>query len=497
MVKSVKINILFVYLSSFLPAILTFVFWIIAANYTNPTTIGIIASITSFSMVLGVLSNFDVPIGMKRFIGKAFANEEFLQIKQIISVSSIFLIFTSIGILIVTLNPFFDILSLTNIDKKFIPIIITIVIGNSIRHVFTQSLISILKSKLIFFPAIISSVARFPLFFALLAISFDSIMNVAISYSIFYLLSSSILTIIVIYEMKKLNVSFNLEFKKTLKFVIHASFPRWIPQILSVIGSQLGILAVFAMKGAADAGLFYIPFAIYNVMFLVIGSITQVSHPVLSGISDESKQEQFLQKSLKFAFLISMPLVAIVFFYVKEIISVFGNSFIPSSEVMNILLLSFPLAIITELAFYLFYARGEYKRVLFLGLFGNVPRILLYYLLIPIYGINGSAFAFIAGTGIQLVLTIILIKKSKLKLKYMDYFLISIIPFSIAFAFEFINLGLIGIPVIVLLSILTYIRSGMLQKQELFEILMIFFNKEKSNLITEKLVHKLKKIYLM
>ena len=79
----------------------------------------------------------------------------------------------------------------------------------------------------------------------------------------------------------------------------------------------------------------------------------------------------------------------------------------------------------------------------------------------------------------------------------MNYFLISIIPFSIAFAFEFINLGLIGIPVIVLLSILTYIRSGMLQKQELFEILKIFFNEEKSNAITEKLVHKLKKIYLM
>ena len=97
-----------VYITSVIPAGLTYIFWLIVANQTSPEIIGVVVAIGAFSMVLASFSGFEISIGMKRFLGIAHSEKNNLEFKQIVFVSTTFVIISSIIILIITLNPSFS-----------------------------------------------------------------------------------------------------------------------------------------------------------------------------------------------------------------------------------------------------------------------------------------------------------------------------------------------------------------------------------------------------
>ena len=67
------------------------------------------------------------------------------------------------------------------------------------------------------------------------------------------------------------------------------------------------------------------------------------------------------------------------------------NSFTAGST-LTILMLALPISIISEIVFYFAYGRGDKKAVLYLGLAGNMPRVILYFVLVPTLGADGSCF---------------------------------------------------------------------------------------------------------
>lgn len=490
MSDSIGKNVFYIYIASILASGSTFIFWIIASNFTNSEVIGKVATVASFCMVLGVLSNFDLAIGMKRFLGKAVAEKDWLKFKQISSISTLFGFSTSIGILLIVLNPFVDILGMIGIEKQFIPVIIMIVLGNDLLHMFIGTLVSAMKSKSIILPSWIGTLSRFPLLLFLLFMVEKSELNVALAYSSFYLISGILLFVTIMGFYKKISGTYFYNVKNNLKLVIHGSLPRWIPQIITTLGAQISILIIFVVKGPSESGLFYIPFGIFMVLFLVSSAINQVSHPVLSGMENAESRRDYLKRTLKLAFLGSIPLAAIIFFYSREVLSIFGPEYVASNEILVILILSFPAMILVEGVYYLFYARGYYKNVLFLGLLGNIPRIILYIILVPSYGGVGAAIAFIVGTFLQLILTIILVEKMNIRLQYLTFLAISIIPFVIGYSLQILNIELLGIVILLLLSFAIYIKLKILNEDDILSFLKVF-------LPTKKAVHRQKQIVII
>ena len=312
-----------------------------------------------------------------------------------------------------------------------------------------------------------------------------------------YIVISGLLLVITINHLRKIQGPFFYETKKNLRMIIHGSFSRWIPQIVGVLGSQLSVLAVFSLKGASESGLFYIPFAIFNVLFLVSGAINQVSHPVLSGIKESELQTQFLKKALKMTFLGTMPFAAIMFFHAKSILSIFGTEFSGSDEILSILLYSFPIAIITEGVYFFFFARGNYKNVLILGLISNIPRIILYVILVPEYGGIGGAIAFVIGTGFQLIFTVVLLEKEKIRLEYLMFIVISIIPFLLGYLIKFLAFGFIGAILLFIFSLIIYLRIKAIHEEDIENMFAIIMQKEKATKMKNGLVRKLKRIYII
>ena len=63
--------------------------------------------------------------------------------------------------------------------------------------------------------------------------------------------------------------------------------------------------------------------------------------------------------------------------------------------------MAFPL--LSQVVYSLVYAYGWYRVVLLIGLFQNVPRLMLYFLLVPLYGGLGGALAYTVGAYTGLV----------------------------------------------------------------------------------------------
>lgn len=494
---SIQQNVISFYLSSIIPSVVSYVFWIIVANYTNPEVIGIVAAVGAFSMLLGVISGVDVNVSMRTFLGKAVKEKNWYTFKHIVSTSILFTTITAIAILLITFNPFFEILSHIGIEIQFIPIIVVIVIGNSIVNVSIGAIISSLKSKKLVIPFVIASLGKITLLFFLFLLFEISEYTTAWAFTSMYVILAVILLTFTLNNLRKIHGPFFHNTINDLKLLIRGGSAKWIPDVIMGLGIQLGTLSVFSIRGASEGGLFYISFAVFGVLLMVSKAMVTISHPVLSGMENLERQKKFLTKTIKFSFLGTMPFGAILLFYAEPILSIFGESFSTSTDILLILTLSIPLAIITEAVYFLFYARGMYKNVLWLGLSSNVPRIILYFTLVPEYGPEGGAIGFIIGTGIQLILTILLIERMNFRLQYKTFLIISIIPFAIGYLLDLFTIAVFGAGIIILLSVMIYLKLKFIDEDNIESILRLITKENEVKVAREEIVTKLKQFHLM
>ncbi len=493
--ESIERNMAAFFLSSIIPAGLTFIFWIFVASFSGSEIMGIVVAVTSFSMILTTISNFDIGVGIRKYLGEAFFDKNWESFKQISFSSLIFAFLTSIGIIIITFNPLFDILDLIGIDKQFFMIIIFVVIGNSIINTTKGILISALKSTRIIIPAAISSASRFVLLFSIIYFYDISELAVAYSYTAFYPILGIFMVIIIIIYFKSIpgKIKFN---PQKLKLVFRGSLANWVPNVTELLGTQLGILTIFALKGSAETGLFYITFAIFNVINMIPSAINVINHPVFSGLRDLEKQKHQLERTIKLTYLISIPIASVVLFYSEIILRIIGESFVGAKEILMILVISFPIIILVDGIWFLIYARGSYKEVLILGLAANSTRIVLYLLLVPEFSGLGSAVAFIAGYIVQLGITLLFIKKLKLGLNYPKFAVISLIPLTIGYLVSLFEFQMFG-PVIILVStFVVYVKTKLLDQKDLNSIFKIIMKDDIAQETSEKVMRILKKIYL-
>jgi O-antigen/teichoic acid export membrane protein len=495
--STISRNIFGLFLSDFIPSILSYVFLILITNTTGTNVIGIIGFIISISGILSALSNVEIHIGMKRFLGKSIANNDWNNFKQISSASTLFVLITSICILIIFLNPFLNFLDIFGFDKSFIPIIVVIVIGSNLQNLFKGILTSALRSNSLIIPQILASLFRFPLLFLFLHLSNLTELNVTWSYTIFFVVSSVFLFLIVIYFLKQQEGKSFYNIISNIKLVLRGSISRWIPNVIFSIGSKLNILIIFSLSGAVESGLFYISWAIFGVLVMLINSITQIAHPFFSGIVSSNEQQILLKKFLKLGFLCTIPLSSLVLFYSKYILMIFGSDFSISSEILVILIIGIPFMIFNEIVYYFYFARGNYHYIFYLGLIANVPRIFSYFLLIPEFGNNGAAWAFTIGSFLQIIPSVIILQKSKIKLPYHHYFLLIIIPFLITYLVSYIDIGILGVIPAFIISYIIFLKIKLFSEDDMKYFLQIFSSNEKAIKRNDKIIKILKSCKLI
>lgn len=490
--SNISRNIFALFLSDFIPSILSYLFLIFITNLTSPNIIGIIGFVISFSTLLATLSNLEIPIGMKRYLGKSVADNDWNNFKQISFASTLFVSITSLGILAVFLNPFLNLQTMFELDQSFILIIIVIVIGSNLQNLFKGILTSALRSSSLVIPQILSAISRFiPLFLFYYFYDLNEI-NVIWSYALFFVVSAISLFLITSHFLQQYKENLFSNLFSNINLVVRGSIPRYIPTVAFTIGSKLNILIIFSINGATESGYFYIPWAIFGVLLMLVNSITQIAHPFFSGINKINEQEIALKKFLKLGFLSTITLSSLAIFYAENILSIFGPAFVISDEILTILIIGFPFFLFNEIIYFLYFARGYYHNIFYIGLIANIPRIIFYFLLIPEFGNNGAAWAFTIGTILQIIPTVIILQKLQIKLPYYSYFALTLIPFIIGYLFDYIEIGVMGAILTFIVSYLIFFKTKLFSESDIENYLQLFFSNTKSLEHKNKIVRILK-----
>jgi O-antigen/teichoic acid export membrane protein len=151
-----------------------------------------------------------------------------------------------------------------------------------------------------------------------------------------------------------------------------------------------------------------------------------------------------------------------------------GQNYGGASSPLQILLLSLLPAAVASGTNVLVYAYGHYKQVLAIGLATNVPRTILYFVLIQMYGNEGAALSYTIGAITGFAISIIVAKRMNFQIFWKDLGLIMVIPAGIGLAMNYFGLNyIVGIVVTIALSYILFLKLQILTSLDIADMSVI------------------------
>ena len=467
----------FIYIQVVVSAISAYVFWLIMTQLTTSVVIGTLSTLVSIVEILTSFAGIGIPGSIQRFLGKTFS-ERRLEDSKIYVVTSLF--FTSIGIIVSCLfivvgGRFFE---LIKIDSTLQFILIFVIISKSIQLLLSSVVISTLKTRVLAVVNTISSTTKIAISIIMVLIG-AGITGLAFSYLLFdSLLSSVLLGIVVMKYMKpvsKEKIVPTLSYIHASKDILTGGVTNWIPILVTNIGLQLGTIVLFGSKGANDAAIYFLAISIVNGILFSTTAIFAIALPALSSMQDGRKRLAW--QTIRWSSLISIPLSSSLVFFSVDVMRLFGENYVKGEFPLQILLLSILPIILADGIANLTFSYGNYKQSLAIHLAMNIPRIVLYFTLIPNYGIIGGAVSFVIGSILALIVSIIIISKIRINIVWKDLALISIIPLAIGYLLHTLQFNYIyAIPITIAVSYMILFKLYIATGSDIQDLLSILPN---------------------
>jgi O-antigen/teichoic acid export membrane protein len=491
-------NILYVSTYTVLISVFGYIFWFVTARLVGSESIGTATYMSSLSTIIAAIVLLDISLGMKRSLGLSYAGGNIDLYGQVL-ISSLLVITLTVSFSIFLLvYPDLHSLQFLKIDDQYTLLFLLVVASMPFQLLFTEALIAALKSRYLITPVLIGSFIRFPILLIGVYI-FGAPTEAAVLgfFSLTFLLTIcyGLYCFKLIYRSGRKIFSAGRFFENTKEIVL-SGLSSWIPNLLFILGTQLGVVALVSSVGeSAGAQYYIISQVILLALFIVLG-ISKVTHSSISAMQNDKQRFGFLSYTMKLAFLITIPVSFPLIFFAEDFMLLLGEDFAPASDALSIMMIGLPMSIIAEMIYYFFYGLGNKKYVLLLGLTGNVPRIVLYGVMSPIYGVNGAALSYTVGTICQLVASMVVSRKFGIPLKYKEFIIISIIPVFFGFVLWLAKINFVASTILVIIvSAVFYVKLGFFAERELRDIVfMVFPNNRAQSLYPklEKLLQKLK-----
>ena len=456
-------------------------------RFTTSEVIGIAATVVSVATIFASISMISIPYSVQRFFGKSFAENKIEDVKMFVKTSLILLTIGIAASSLVILIASDWVSNNFGIDFSLIILAILLIASTCFTRLFRGVLIASQKTKML--PIIFAVAGIIKIVLAVILVSIGTgELGVTIGFTSFFIVASILLAITVVMLFNTSKKKSEIKFKDSVKNILNASFVNWIPTLIGTLGVHLGTVVVFGSQGADQTGVYFIAFAISVGISSVILAMLEYAYPLLSGMTDGRKK--FSWRIMKVSFVFGLPIVSVLMFFSKNILQVFGENYIEGSFALEILLISIPVLVIGQGVRTLTYAYGNYTQVLWLGLGLSLPRIILYFILVPLYGTSGAAFSFTLGSMMGLIVAIFIAKKIQFKIIWHELGLIIIIPTILAFILSYFETNIVfSAFVIILGSYILFIRFGMINRQDLHDSIGVL--PEKIAIPTIKFVDKI------
>jgi O-antigen/teichoic acid export membrane protein len=465
----------YLYLETISAMVGGYLFWLIMSKITTPDVIGVSSTLISIVTIFVSVVMLGIPTGVQRFLGKSYLTDQ-VETANVFIKASLLILSLSISGAALAIFVFRDwIYGAFGSNVNLVLVSILLLGSTIVATLFRSVLVASLKTKILALVMIISTAGKF-LVGVVLVLLGTGIVGLTIGYSIYHMIASILLGAVIITTLKfsRKQLGSSVSLKETSKDLLRASSVAWIPFIITTIGFQAGTILVFGSLGAEQAGVYFIAFSIMNAIMSAMYSLFTIAYPVLSGMTDGRKR--FAWKITKLAIFLSLPLSSCFIFYSEDIMEILGKEYVQAAEALQILLLSMlPVAVFTGVNS-LVYAYGNYRQVLLIGLASSIPRTVLYFIFVPLYGNSGAAIGFTIGSIAGFIVAAFIARRIGMKLVWKEITAIFVIPLGIAFVFSYLQinyiLGISGTLIIAYLLMLRIRAFAVSEAQDSLNILL-------------------------
>ena len=415
-----------IFVFTILSGVVGYLIKIILARSTSPTEVGLFFSVLSFISFFIFLRDFGLSDSLIFFIPKFKSKKKYQYIKSSIIFTSIVQFGISLLFLLIifVISDWLAIQYFGDIRSAKLLKILALFFGIS---GFNEVLYRIFHG---FQKFILNQLIEFSFsFFVLLSffiISFFGIdvIKLGLSY-----VSSALITLVIFFFVFYFTV-YKIFFTSSIKFYssqIKEMIKYAFPMMLSSIGNQMfgqqSILFLTFFVGLKTVGFYVIALSIAKVTVYFSKSLIHVFSPMITEMWVEKKNKllnSYINELLISSLVVTLPILLGIFVYSEEIMLIlFGQEYIVASKILIILALYFIIFNTSSLLRRILLCTEhpkEANKIIYVIL---VTNLILNFVLIPLFGLNGAAWSDLLSALVGISYAIIKINKLKLvKFKY-------------------------------------------------------------------------------
>lgn len=212
---------------------------------------------------------------------------------------------------------------------------------------------------------------------------------------LYYALSFLISFLIELFMIIDIRKKFVFE-KFSKKRIFFSSVPMMFSGLMGFLISWTDVLMLGAMSTEESVGIYNVAFKIGMFVLIIIASINIITGPKIAEFfvnKDIENLKKMVQKSTQFVTLISLPIVFVMVFFSEFLLQFFGKSYSAGSFVLIIIAISTFISAMSGNVDQILNLTDNRKLLFKINFFTLVINIVLNYILIPVFDINGSAIA--------------------------------------------------------------------------------------------------------
>ncbi len=344
----------------------------------------------SYALSLAALFTITADIGLGAVMTREIVRDPENKARYLsnsLIIKTVLVILTSIAIIFIT-----PLITNLTLSKTLLIFMALLVATDSIR-LFTSSLNRSLEKM--HWEAIANIITQFSIMILGIWVLIKN--PTAEGLGISYLAGSMIGAIFSLWTVREYIKSFFGRIDKALiKKLLQSS---WSIALLGLLGSVMlntDIIMLGWLKGAEDVGYYSSAQKIIFTLYVLPSLIGTAAFPSLTRLANKNKEgfRELLEKSLKIAFLIAIPITIGGLIIGYELMDIFfGNEYLAASTTFKILLLSLVLAYPTTILGNALLAYDQEKQFLKYAGVAAIGNVVLNSILIPFWGIEGAAIA--------------------------------------------------------------------------------------------------------
>jgi O-antigen/teichoic acid export membrane protein len=364
--------------------------------------------------ILGIVSRMGVDTAVVRFFSSYIVNGSSSNVDLLYKKALFILFCGSAFFAILTYSFAYEVSSFLNTSEEYIKLISFVLVPLVMFYLNAQALRGLKKITAFSFLQTVALVLG-----ALILLLVGNAFLTSTDLPIYAYVINVVLMCIVsfaIWAYHKRNIHESVKEEKLIgtKALLAVSFPLLLGQSMMLIMGKVDLLMLANMSSQEEVGIYNIALKISMLAYIGLMAINSIAAPKFSELYASGKMEdlkKIVQQSTKVIFWITLPPVLLFFTFPEYILSFFGEEFKIAVYCLMILSFGKMFSAISGSVGTLLQMAGKQKYFQNVLISAAVLNILLNYLLIPKYGINGAAFASMISNVYWNVLMIIFIKK--------------------------------------------------------------------------------------